>query len=253
MSRPDPPPPRSLSALRRQIDAVDDQLLALLEQRLELARQVGGAKSAEPSPYLNLKPDREAHVLGRLIARAEPGTKPLALSLWREVMAAGLAVQGEITVEVWAEADRTDWIALARGRFGAPARYRLAHSASAALEAAASASVVSLLALEPEHPWWTELAGGYPDLWVFEVLHAGGARGDRAAVALARIDPLALAAGPRVQVLAPGASSPASARQLVETGGWRLVLDDAPHLGVAGADRRAGVVGQAGRLAHAFG
>jgi chorismate mutase len=239
--------PRSLAELRRQIDATDDQLLELLERRLELARGVGAAKSSEPSPYLNLKPDREAHVLSRLVARAAPETKALALSLWREVMAAGLAVQGELTVEVWPDSRTPDWLHHARDRFGAAARYQWAESPAAALAAAAARNTVALLAIDPERPWWTELAERYPELWVFEMLEEDAST----ALAVGRIDPGALAAGAAVRLVRDAGSEPLpsrGARALAFSGAWRLELAESSS-GLAGpADRRLGLLGRAGRL-----
>jgi chorismate mutase len=52
-----------LEALRTQIEAVDDRLIALLQERVRLARQVGVAKRAAGLPTLD--PRREAAVVRR--------------------------------------------------------------------------------------------------------------------------------------------------------------------------------------------
>lgn len=87
-----------LRELRERIDAVDAQLLELLNRRASLAREVARAKnvdesaSAERADYY--RPDREAEVLRRLV---ESNTGPLpneaVAQLFREVMSACLAVQ----------------------------------------------------------------------------------------------------------------------------------------------------------------
>ena len=59
-----------LSGLRQQIDALDRQLLDMLNQRAHLAEQVGDIKRAEGSPFF--RPDRVAQVLEK-IQQLNPG------------------------------------------------------------------------------------------------------------------------------------------------------------------------------------
>jgi len=59
-----------LAALRVQIDALDQQLLSLLNQRAHVAEQVGEIKRAEGSPFF--RPDRVAQVIEK-IQRANQG------------------------------------------------------------------------------------------------------------------------------------------------------------------------------------
>ena len=78
---------RALLALREQIDAVDRELLALLNRRAGLALEVGEIKKHEGSPVF--RPEREAQVIEGL-KRDNPG--PLkntsVAPIWREVMSA---------------------------------------------------------------------------------------------------------------------------------------------------------------------
>jgi chorismate mutase/prephenate dehydratase len=76
-----------LADLRVRIDSVDQQLLALLNQRARLAQQVGEVKKIDGSPVF--RPDREAQVIDGL-KQANPGPI-LAESIapiWREIMSA---------------------------------------------------------------------------------------------------------------------------------------------------------------------
>ncbi len=85
-------PPHSLADLRVRIDAVDVQLLGLLNQRAALAGEVGEIKRAEGSAVF--RPEREAQVIGGLQS-ANPG--PLkaqhVATIWREVMSACRALE----------------------------------------------------------------------------------------------------------------------------------------------------------------
>ena len=60
-----------LNALRDQIDAVDQQLVALLAQRLALVAEVGEVKSRHGLPIY--APDREAAMLAKRRAEATEG------------------------------------------------------------------------------------------------------------------------------------------------------------------------------------
>ncbi|MBI3376468.1 MAG: prephenate dehydratase [Betaproteobacteria bacterium] len=74
-----------ISRLRVRIDRIDDELLALVNRRAQLAREIGALKHRAPA----YRPEREAVILRR-IARANPG--PLGRSgvgaIFRELISA---------------------------------------------------------------------------------------------------------------------------------------------------------------------
>jgi chorismate mutase/prephenate dehydratase len=82
----------TLPELRAQIDAVDRELLALLNRRAALAQAVGEVKKKEGS--VAFRPEREAQVIDALKA-LNPG--PLAgdsvAPIWREIMSACRALE----------------------------------------------------------------------------------------------------------------------------------------------------------------
>jgi len=88
-----------LAGLREQIDALDRQLLGMLNQRALLAEKVGDIKRAEGSPFF--RPDRVAQVLEK-IQQLNPG--PLknthVAAIWREIMSACLALEAPQRVAV---------------------------------------------------------------------------------------------------------------------------------------------------------
>jgi chorismate mutase/prephenate dehydratase len=86
------PVDEQLADLRVRIDSVDRQLLALLNQRAQLAQAVGEVKKIDGSPVF--RPDREIQVIDKLKA-ANPGPiKPDSLGpIWREVMSACRALE----------------------------------------------------------------------------------------------------------------------------------------------------------------
>ncbi len=88
---PTPVDPRLLG-LRQQIDALDHELLVLLNRRATLAQEVGEVKKAEGS--VAFRPEREAQVIDGLKA-SNPG--PLKVDsvspIWREIMSACRALE----------------------------------------------------------------------------------------------------------------------------------------------------------------
>jgi len=83
-----------LASLRAGIDALDAQVLDLINRRARLARRVGEIKQG------NLyRPDREAQVLRNIVA-ANPGPLPAAAArhIFREIMSACLALEQPLTV-----------------------------------------------------------------------------------------------------------------------------------------------------------
>ncbi len=98
MPAPSSPLP-SLSDLRGQIDAIDEQLLSLLNARALVAEKVGEVKKREGTAYF--RPDRVAQVIEK-ISLANPG--PLktnhVTAIWREIMSACLALEAPQRVAV---------------------------------------------------------------------------------------------------------------------------------------------------------
>jgi len=88
-----------LEAVREQIDALDEQLHRLLNERAQLARQVGISKSASGSTVDFYRPEREAQVLRKVQERNHgPLRTEDVLRLFREIMSACLAQQEPLKV-----------------------------------------------------------------------------------------------------------------------------------------------------------
>jgi chorismate mutase/prephenate dehydratase len=113
MTEPSP----ELHALRAQIDALDRDLLALLNRRAGLALQVGEIKKREGSAVF--RPEREAQVIDNLKA-ANPG--PLASQsvapIWREIMSACRSLESPLRIAYLGPAGTFSELA-ALGYFGA--------------------------------------------------------------------------------------------------------------------------------------
>ncbi|MCY1166301.1 MAG: prephenate dehydratase [Pseudomonadota bacterium] len=87
----------NLADLRVQIDAIDQELLTLLNRRARVAEQVGEVKKREGTPFL--RPDRVAKVIEQI---QQANTGPLksehVAAVWREIMSACLALESPVRV-----------------------------------------------------------------------------------------------------------------------------------------------------------
>ena len=84
-----------IGKLRGEIDAIDDQLLALFNRRADLARRIGGVKAGAPA----YRPEREAEILRR-VTQGSPGplSRERVAALFREVISACRAMELAVRV-----------------------------------------------------------------------------------------------------------------------------------------------------------
>lgn len=187
MARGQPPP--SLEEVRQRIDALDAELLKLVEERSGLARAVAAAKAAAgDAGRFALRPDREAILLRKLLARPrEAATATLVVRIWRELIGASLAIQGPFHIAVWGGRDAARTVELARARFGASPTLAQVPRPEEALAAAHAQGGVAVCALAPDTAWWGRLLAE-PRLKVFATLPCLAAWGPLAALAVAEVD-----------------------------------------------------------------
>ncbi len=87
----------TLAELRVQIDALDNELLVLLNRRAQVAEQVGEVKKREGSPFF--RPDRVAKVIEQIQhANKGPLKNEHVAAVWREIMSACLALESPMRV-----------------------------------------------------------------------------------------------------------------------------------------------------------
>lgn len=87
----------TLADLRVQIDALDKELLTLLNQRALVAEQVGEVKKREGTPFF--RPDRVAQVIEKIQqANKGPLKNEHVAAVWREIMSACLALESPVRV-----------------------------------------------------------------------------------------------------------------------------------------------------------
>jgi chorismate mutase/prephenate dehydratase len=110
-----------LDELRRAIDAVDDRLLGLLNERARLVRSVAAWKEAHARPFY--VPERERQVIDRLGAdNSGPFPTEAIAPVFREIMSACLSLEQRLRV-AYLGPEATFTHQASRSRFGLSARY----------------------------------------------------------------------------------------------------------------------------------
>ena len=150
----------NLTALREELDGIDNDVHDLLRRRAAIAAGVRASKGDAPV----WRPAREAQILRRLIARhSGPFPKATIVQIWREIISAMVRLQGEFSVAVYAPDGDRLCRDMARNHFGAETPLSLHSSTRAVLtavqEGAATVGVLPIPEDSEEAPWWQTMAG----------------------------------------------------------------------------------------------
>jgi chorismate mutase len=181
--------PPSLEAVRQRIDALDTELLRLVDERASLARIVAAAKQAAgDGDKFGLRPAREAAILRRLIAAERSAASPgLIVRIWRELIGDSLSVQGPFHLSVWGGKDVGRAVELTRHRFGAAPPLSTVAKPEDAIAQARTPGGVAVCALTADSAWWGRLLAE-PLVKVFAALPCLSAWGPTSALAMAAVD-----------------------------------------------------------------
>jgi len=110
-----------LSKIREKIDAIDTQLLTLLNGRAKLALEVGRIKSRDGLPIY--APDREQTLLRALVEKnSGPLSEQAIRAIYREIMSAALSLEKDVVIACFG-AEGGACHQAARSRFGSSVSY----------------------------------------------------------------------------------------------------------------------------------
>lgn len=150
-----------LEDIRREIDAIDDGLMSLLERRFAATDRVRAIKSKHgslaSSPF---RPAREAAILRRLLARAESHVSPdFLVRLWRVILTGSSQNQAPITIHVSKRLNSAMGNRLRiRDHFGTLPVEEYRDEAQALMQVNASPGDICIV--ETEAPWADAFADG---------------------------------------------------------------------------------------------
>lgn len=149
----------NLSTLRKDIDAIDSQIIDLLIQRLGIVHQVGRLKSREATQAFT-RPAREALMVKNLIAQATPHYHPeTIIRLWRTIITASLYTEKSFHLAVEACSDFMDNYWLGREYFGNFVPTSLHSDVSSVVRHIQNdTSVIGIVSSDGS--WWQHLSSG---------------------------------------------------------------------------------------------
>jgi chorismate mutase/prephenate dehydratase len=151
---------KTLDDLRREIDAIDDQLHDLIMQRTKI---VEGVRTLKANERVKIRPAREAEILFRLMERHAGHFPRRELSrIWRELIVATLGFEGPFTVAVFAPDTYPGFWDVARDQYGSYTPMTRFDNAARVVETVrdggATIGIVPMPARDDTLPWWRHLA-----------------------------------------------------------------------------------------------
>lgn len=110
-----------IAELRSRIDSLDTDLVRLLNERAEVAKEIGAFKHREGLPIYS--PEREDHVLRKLVEKSPGPLTPESLkAIYREIMSASLALEKDISIACLGPSGSITHQA-SRDKFGSSVKY----------------------------------------------------------------------------------------------------------------------------------
>ena len=151
---------KTLNEIRKEIDAIDNNVHDLLIKRSELVSSVASAKKKEGLQIV--QPAREAAMIRRLLERHQ-GPLPIEtiIRIWRELIGAVSLLQTGLSVCVVQDDQNSRLWELAKGYFGSVVPIKCVNNEAAAIssvvEDEASFAVMPWPEQGDELPWWSHL------------------------------------------------------------------------------------------------
>lgn len=162
-----PPAPPSLAELRKEIDAIDEQVHRLLMARGDIIDRLIQVKQTQEVGSA-FRPAREASMM-RLLVERHRGILPLDTieSIWRVIISTFTYVQAPFSVHADVSVGESAMRDSARFHFGFVVPYVAHFNSAAAIEAVAKSKgdLALVSAVSSRTPWWLELeADGAPKI-----------------------------------------------------------------------------------------
>jgi chorismate mutase len=184
---------QDIPQLRAKIDAIDDELIALMNRRSKFVQQVGAIKkSTQEEGLCFIRSGREADMVRRMHEAFRGGTFPAhaAAHMWRIIIAASLSLESTLSVAAYSGDPAQEIYWLAREYFGSFTPITKEASARRVLgevmDGKAQVGVLPLPDDTAEGSWWLKLGNLKIFACVPFILPKGGAI---KAVAVAKLEP----------------------------------------------------------------
>jgi chorismate mutase len=153
----------NIGDVRSQIDSIDAALAELIVRRCGLSAAVAQAKRGAGDTSFGWRPGREIEIL-RTLLRDQPGLDPeLAYCVWRALISANLAAQGDLTIIALEATSRAAEMAFSVGT-----KPEIAADAKLMMDALlANDHAIGILPWPDGQDWWVSMmAPAYDGLYV---------------------------------------------------------------------------------------
>jgi len=156
---------KSLDALRREIDRIDDAIHDLIRRRTQVVERVRDLKADD---RIKIRPSREDEIIYRLMASHRGNFPKRELArIWRELIVATLSFEGPFAAAVYApDRARSCWD-LARDHYGTFTPMTTHLSARGVIQKVrtgdATVGILPLPRQDDADPWWPHLLVNEPD------------------------------------------------------------------------------------------
>lgn len=185
----------SLEQLRKEIDDIDGKIFSLLENRLDIVRQVGAYKNANDPNASIIRPGREAVMVKSIYnnALARGFSEKIALAfavLWRNIISLSVNLEEKTVISLCS--NNSEVKRLSREYFGLFTDIVLEEEPSNAVKLLNDGEVsIAVFEVEASHskkPWWLHLLEAGDELSIFAGLPFFE-KGDVSTITVAKISP----------------------------------------------------------------
>jgi len=152
-----------LAGYRRQIDDLDNQLIALLKERIGIVSRVGEMKRRTAPGRCPIRPAREAEMIRRVMHEFEgsPFFPAAAAALWRIIIGASTSVESTLSLSVFTPDRDNDFYWMAREYFGPftpiVKQPHIKRVIGDVIDGKAAVGIVPMLRSSDTTFWWTNM------------------------------------------------------------------------------------------------
>lgn len=161
----------NLSNFRAQIDAIDDKIIQLLQDRLEIVKQVGKHKAQTSATSSFIRAGREASMLRNLTKKMDGKFPPAAIgTMWRMIISTSLCTEQDMSISAYVAENDASCYWYSREYYGTFIKTLRENSTDKVIaNVAGGATSIGILPLidNSEKPWWIRPSAEKNDIYIF--------------------------------------------------------------------------------------
>lgn len=160
-----------LQNLREKIDAIDNKIIDLLNQRLSIVHEVGKHKAKNNNGLSFIRSGREASMLRNLTSKiADNFAKEAIVAIWRVIISMSLNCEKPLSIETYVDTDKNECFWHAREYYGTFLPIAKTNNCNKIIDNVANGKVsVGILPMidNNNNPWWARPYDEKNNIYVF--------------------------------------------------------------------------------------